>query len=383
MSPHPTPIPRRTGRALVLACAAGLTLLSTPGPAAATDVHADYIVLLDNSQSMAAPNRYPLTLAALPRLFEGLPAADHVSLSTFGRSVQNVYTGPPRSAAYLVGRLPAQPTADATDLGPAIGAALDELERADAAPVAGVLLITDGLPDPPPDSPYADPASPAWAALVRRAHAVLRDDKVIYPVLLGAGGFDDAEAARVLGNTVVLHPGDLDRYRNDLATVRTRAETAEARVRTGAPSPASTAPGAAVPAPASRGESSSGTALLAGLAILAAIAAGTAAVLVRRRRRRPLLDGQLLVTSGADDRELARFDLSGHRMSLRDPGLPGIGTITPIGSTADGTRGGDRGLRIAYSRTPGEKAVSGRCRPGHSIILGGYVFHYLGKVSSS
>ncbi|WP_067538206.1 VWA domain-containing protein [Nocardia crassostreae] len=167
-------------RGLMIAGALLLTMLSTscgdggPSDAApavsgtatavpdAADISADYIVLLDISGSMAEAGRYAAGLEALPRLLDGLSEADRVSFHTFDATVHPIYSGSGRPAPELLAMLPAAPVTDAvTDLGPAITTVLDELERSGRLPITTVVLITDGLPNPPDGSPYADLSAPA------------------------------------------------------------------------------------------------------------------------------------------------------------------------------------------------------------------------------
>jgi hypothetical protein len=224
------------GRGRCLAAVTAALLAATPAPIASADqargpsrsdifaqlhvddVPADYVVLLDTSGSMAAEGRYATAIQSLTGLFDALSAEDRITLYSFDSSVNPAYLGPSRPPAEITGLLPRQPTPDgATDIGRAISAALNDLQRQDAAPIANVVFITDGDQDAPADSPYADVSAPAWATLRERASTVNSPTTSVYAVPLGDGASGAALIKSVFSNAVVLDPrnvGNLGEFLN-------------------------------------------------------------------------------------------------------------------------------------------------------------------------
>lgn len=94
-----------------------------------------------------------------------------------------------------------------------------------------------------------------------------------------------------------------------------------------------------------------------------------------RRRRRDVLDGTLIISTGVESSELARFKLSGSKTVLDGRGLPGRGAVMPD-RPLWGKCGAD--LKISYTNAPDARPpVTGRCRSGGSLILGGLYFSHL------
>lgn len=193
-------------------------------------VAADYVVLVDTSGSMAADNRYGSVVQSLSGLFDAMSPGDHVSLYTFDNAVTPVYLGPSEPAAGILGKLPAAPNpTGATDLGKAISAALDELERPGAAPVANVLLVTDGAHEPPSDSPYPRASGPAWDALRQRASKFDASVVSAYAVPLGDHASGAALLKSVFSDAVVLDPANVQNLRDYLSRTKGAVELAKAR----------------------------------------------------------------------------------------------------------------------------------------------------------
>ncbi|MGA6165987.1 vWA domain-containing protein [Amycolatopsis magusensis] len=230
---------------LVTAAAALLLALSS-GPAAAqtgdstraeilaslsaTQVPADYIVLLDTSGSMAGGNRYATAVASLSGLFDALPSEDHVALYTFDSTPNPEYRGPSRPAAELLGKLPSGPNPNgATDLGKAMAVALQELQRDGAARVANIVIITDGAHDPVASSPYADSTGSAWEALRQQGKQKASPTLSVYAVPLGDGTAGTATVKSVFDDAIVLTPGDVQNLREYLGRSKASVEMEKAR----------------------------------------------------------------------------------------------------------------------------------------------------------
>ncbi|GHG01320.1 hypothetical protein GCM10017567_15670 [Amycolatopsis bullii] len=228
------------------ALAVALLVALTPSPAAAEPetptraqifaalgadkVPADYVVLLDTSGSMRAENRYADAVQSLGGLFEALSPDDRIALYTFDDAVYPQYLGPSRPAAELTGKLPPSPNpTGSTDLGRAMAVVLDELQRDGAAPVANVVLVTDGAHEPAAGSPYLDPASPAWTALRQRAKQEGGPARSVYAVPLGDGTSGAAVVKSVFDGTVVLKPAEVQNLREYLNRSKERVEIEKAR----------------------------------------------------------------------------------------------------------------------------------------------------------
>ncbi len=170
---------------LVLACLLSVTL-AAPASAAPAQVPladvlttlkvapkpSDYVILVDTSGSMTQDARYDKVKTALLAMLKALQPTDRVALVTFDGTAKVAFDGPASTGAEaIVAKLPATPTGQLTDIGAGIDAGLKILEAGNAKDLGAIALITDGKVDAP-GSAYADPASPAWAALKTRADAL-------------------------------------------------------------------------------------------------------------------------------------------------------------------------------------------------------------------
>jgi hypothetical protein len=225
-----------------IALAAATTLAFAPAGTAATtpttpeqminavgvgDVAIDYEIVLDTSHSMLRDGRYATVTKALKRFLTGLRPIDHVSIIGFDVTAQRIYEGDPQGAADL--RLPT-PGALGTDLGAGLQQAISDLERTDAAPAAGVVLLTDGIINAP-GSRYAALGSRAWVDLAKRVEELPHDHHVkgfALPLTTSVGAQGLAE---VFPDTVVWQE-DPSRLFQSLARVtqQLRATTAADRL---------------------------------------------------------------------------------------------------------------------------------------------------------
>lgn len=138
----------------------------------------DYVIVVDTSGSMTQDGRYDKVKTALTAMLTALQPTDRVALVTFDSATKVAYDGPAGTdPAALVAKLPSTPTGQLTDIGAGIDAGLKILEADNAKDLGAIALITDGKVDAP-GSPYADPASPAWAALRTRADALAAKHQV-------------------------------------------------------------------------------------------------------------------------------------------------------------------------------------------------------------
>lgn len=351
--------------ALLLAAMAGVTApAATARPLQASDIGADYVVIVDISGSMNEDGRYRTFLAALPRLIDDLDPSDRLSVYTFDNVVHSVYTGPALPAAELIPKLPATVSVDAiTDLGPPIAAALDHLHRPDAGPIATVVLVTDGQHNPPSASDYAELSGPAWAELARSVRASNQASMSVYAVLVGAGVFNEEQVERIFGTATVLRPTDSDELGESFVEARAQATATKQRLwESDRPVIVEPEHRAADP-----------TIVPLGVVVAVGLFVAMVVAVLLARRRSPTLVGTLEVSSGRESTVLTRIRLEGRRTELSGTGFPGYGWVVPIPD----------GIRISYSRVPETKPVTRRCAAGKSIILGGNTFTYLSDVGDT
>jgi hypothetical protein len=169
------------------------------------EVAADYVVLIDTSQSMADSGLYGQVQRALRPFLESLAPEDHVAVFTFATNPEeryNAVVGEPPTDPLV--NLPPADGAD-TDIGRAIERGLDHLERPDALDVGALVLVTDGMHDPGPGSVYATNDGPAWHALAKRAEELAKRQHRINAYALALASSTDAGLLhQVFPNTVVL-----------------------------------------------------------------------------------------------------------------------------------------------------------------------------------
>lgn len=134
---------------------------------------ADVAILLDASRSMK-DHQYGDVRQAVVEFAPTLTDKETLQLRVFGDTVSSPLEGKGNEvAASVTGYLPAEPFFGHTDLGLAILKAIEFLEREGSSRVQALFVITDGLHEPPNDSPYTrDFNDPSWRALQRRAQAL-------------------------------------------------------------------------------------------------------------------------------------------------------------------------------------------------------------------
>ncbi|MFG1903605.1 vWA domain-containing protein [Micromonospora carbonacea] len=185
-------MPRRAVRSALVACLlALLTVVGAPARAGSAPdqatlpevlrglrvdtLPADYVVLLDVSASMQDGRRdlYADARAALRPLLDGLAPVDRLHLIAFAERPDPVFSGDiGANGAGVLDRLPRRAEGQRTDIGAAIEAALQIVEQPGEAAPATVIMLTDGVQDPPPGSRYARSGDDAFADLRKRARAV-------------------------------------------------------------------------------------------------------------------------------------------------------------------------------------------------------------------
>lgn len=132
---------------------------------------ADYVVTVDTSGSMMRqPPIYPDVRQVFSTFASAIGDTDHLAVVTFDTNPVIRFNGYMDAAgrAAASNALPETARGARTDIGAAISASLDRMERPDGAKVQTLIFLTDGLIDAP-GSPYAQRGSAAWQALRARA----------------------------------------------------------------------------------------------------------------------------------------------------------------------------------------------------------------------
>ncbi|MYY01551.1 vWA domain-containing protein [Streptomyces sp. ATexAB-D23] len=191
---------------------------------------ADYVILVDTSGSMTQEGRYNTVRSTLRPFLDGLTPEDHVALFTFDSRTEARYVGEAGDTSKIIAALPGSPDPDGdTDIGAALDAALKEVARDDASPVASIVLLTDGEHRPAAHSRYPKASGPAWNDLNERAESVAGHTELAgYAIPLGGGATGAGLLGNVVPDTTVLRPDgiqDLGAYLSR-AGDRTRARKA-------------------------------------------------------------------------------------------------------------------------------------------------------------
>lgn len=190
---------------------------ATPTPSSVDDLldvygvdsePADFVVVVDTSGSMMwKPALYPPVVRAYRQFVEAIGDNDQLSLITFDTTPNLRFAGDlstPDKRKKAAAALPARANGAHTDIGAALGAALDRLERPDASEVQTLVFLTDGKIDAP-GSPYANPAGRAWKALADRAATVADGHRLsVYGAGLGSRATDVGVLQRVFPSTQIV-----------------------------------------------------------------------------------------------------------------------------------------------------------------------------------
>ncbi|MGV9978426.1 vWA domain-containing protein [Micromonospora wenchangensis] len=143
------------------------------------EVAAEYVVLIDTSASMQqGADRYRAVRDGLRGFLAALSANDTVALVTFDEIASVRFHGPAgRNPDQLLARLPPRADGTHTDIGRAVETAVRLVGRS-TAPVATIVMFTDGAHDPAPNSPYPFAEGASWTALARTA-ATFKQEQVL------------------------------------------------------------------------------------------------------------------------------------------------------------------------------------------------------------
>ena len=193
---------------------------------------ADLVLLVDTSGSMSTPPNapYPGTLRAYRSFVSAASDSDFLSVVTFDVNADQRFSGSLRGPgrALALSALPPVATGASTDIGAALAAALERLNRPDSNDVQILLVLTDGLNDPGPGSVYPRSfGGSAWASIVYKAREQSRTHNVnVYgDGLTGIGQTDIGLLKKVFPDATLLGlPSDQLGSFFDEAITKARAE---------------------------------------------------------------------------------------------------------------------------------------------------------------
>ncbi|WP_229075932.1 vWA domain-containing protein [Actinoplanes sp. DH11] len=172
------------------------------------ELAADYVVLLDVSSSMqpaGGPDLYTRAQRALRPLLDALSPVDRLHLVAFADRPDPTFTGRiGGTGAGVLSRLPDRAEGGRTDIGAAIESALDTVDRPDLTDPATVVLLTDGVQDPPPGSRYDGNIDAAITRLRERATGIERRRPVRALGIPLTGQTDVRLLDRVFDDTVLM-----------------------------------------------------------------------------------------------------------------------------------------------------------------------------------
>ena len=193
---------------------------------------ADIVLLLDASRSMIR-HQYSDVRQAVIDFAPILTDKDNLHLRIFGDTVSNPLEGNGGEVSHSIDRyLPQEPVFAHTDLGLAILKGLEFIERDGAGEVQAFFLITDGLHQPPQDSPFSrDFANdPEWQELKQRAYA-LCNQHTVFVYGFGIGQQTDISILRQVfpAKNVEVAVGGPAQIADTLSRVRQRLSRAQLR----------------------------------------------------------------------------------------------------------------------------------------------------------
>jgi hypothetical protein len=177
------------------------------------DAPSDYVVVVDTSGSMSDPPAlYPPVVNAYKQFVDAIGAQDQLSVITFDVAPDVRFSGDlssPAKRSDATNALPAAAQGNATDIGAALSATLERLERPGSNEVQTVIFLTDGKIFAP-GSPYEQTSSPAWQGLEERAAQVMNGHRLsVYGAGLGGNATDVAVLKNVFPSSqIVSLPAD-------------------------------------------------------------------------------------------------------------------------------------------------------------------------------
>ncbi len=193
-------------------------------------VGAHYVVLVDTSTSMGKEQRYERVKAALESFFGALSPSDDLTVITFNErpSIVVYRQKGKQDPAAMIAQLPARLEAQ-TDIGHALRVAVEQLQDLPASDIASLIVLSDGLHKPPPNSDFPTKEGPAWESLRSAAKELTSTHDVQVYAMALTDGTDVGLVGKVFPGTreIALPKGQLTSYFNGIKD-RVRAAKATA-----------------------------------------------------------------------------------------------------------------------------------------------------------
>lgn len=180
-------------------------------------VHATYILLVDESGSMAP--LWPAVKQALSEFAQAVPDGDELDIRLFSTSVRGLIAPVPANSQVRdawrqsIQGVPA-PRGGNTDLGRAAEAALTQVKSAPADRLQFIFFLTDGQQDPGPSSPFPAAWAGQWPQLATQGAMLLGSRPVTVAIVRLTAAADQSLLARAFPNAVVTDAIGPDALRN-------------------------------------------------------------------------------------------------------------------------------------------------------------------------
>ena len=158
----------------------------------------NHVLVVDGSLSMMDQAKYKVARKAVEAYLRKIGPQDKVSVIVFGKGATLFATGKGKSAVNIARRLPTPnpKTGMNTDIAAALDAAIAQVDRT-PGDTQVVVLLTDGVDDPPAGTPFPRQGGRVWKMLAGRFKTAARGKDVFaFGVGLGEEGLQGATLVR-------------------------------------------------------------------------------------------------------------------------------------------------------------------------------------------
>ena len=152
-----------------------------------------YVFVIDVSRSMQDSGLYPQALGALKNFLGVINPGDRIGVIIFAAHAETALAvAPLTNSSDVLSVLPDQAEGTATDIGAGLSQALGELQHVPSGQPATVVLLTDGMHNPPAGSRYPTTTGKGWDALAAEA-ARLRKYRQIFAFAIPLSGISGVD----------------------------------------------------------------------------------------------------------------------------------------------------------------------------------------------
>lgn len=216
----------------------GCTIPNFPAPtlcarAGLDTVHATYILLVDESGSMAP--LWPAVKQALAEFAEAVPDGDELDVRLFSSSVHSLIAPVPATPVVRAGWMQSirslpSPHGTSTDLGRAAESALAQVKSAPPERLQFVFFLTDGQHAPDGSSPFPTSWGGQWPAVASQAEMLVGSRPVSVAIVRLTTAADQSLLTKAFPSAVVTDAIGPDALRNWFS--HTRREVAVSKLTT-------------------------------------------------------------------------------------------------------------------------------------------------------